>query len=121
MFRRLLLALQVSLGAMLVAGPAGAHAFLDHALPPAGSRVAEAPASLKLFFTEGVVPHFSTVQVADAQGHSVRVGSLKAADGGRELLTSLPKLAPGTYTVTWHVTSTDTHKTQGRFSFTVGR
>ena len=121
MLRRLLLAIQVSLGAMLAAGPASAHAFLDHALPPVGSRVAEAPTALKLFFTEGVVPHFSSVQVADAQGHSVSIGSLKAADGGRELVTSLSKLAPGTYTVTWHVTAADTHKTQGRFGFTVGR
>jgi methionine-rich copper-binding protein CopC len=30
-------------------------------------------------------------------------------------------LAPGNYTVKWHVTSVDTHKTQGSFSFTVGK
>lgn len=121
MFRRLLLALQVSLGLMVAAGPAGAHAFLDHALPAAGSRTGKAPTALRLFFTEGVVPHFSSIQMADAQGQSVHVGSLKTADNGRELVASLPKLAPGTYTVTWHVTSTDTHKTQGRYNFTVGR
>jgi methionine-rich copper-binding protein CopC len=31
------------------------------------------------------------------------------------------KLAAGTYTVIWHVTSVDTHKTQGKFQFTVAQ
>ena len=31
----------------------------------------------------------------------------------------LPKLTPGTYTVNWHVTSVDTHKTEGNYKFTV--
>jgi methionine-rich copper-binding protein CopC len=30
-------------------------------------------------------------------------------------------LPPGNYTVSWHVTSVDTHKTQESFSFTVGK
>jgi methionine-rich copper-binding protein CopC len=34
---------------------------------------------------------------------------------------SVGTLAPGNYTVTWHVTSVDAHKTQGSFSFTVGK
>jgi len=29
-------------------------------------------------------------------------------------------LPPGIYTVIWHVTSIDTHKTEGRYQFTVG-
>jgi copper resistance protein C len=32
---------------------------------------------------------------------------------------TLPKLPPGTYTVNWHVTSVDTHKTEGNYTFTV--
>ena len=38
---------------------------------------------------------------------------------GRQLSVSLPKLPPGKYTVIWHVTSVDTHKTEGRFNFRV--
>jgi copper resistance protein C len=34
-------------------------------------------------------------------------------------MVDLPRLPPGTYTVVWHVTSVDTHKTEGRFDFTV--
>jgi copper resistance protein C len=121
MLRRLLLAVQIGLGVVTAAALADAHAFLDHARPPAGGRVAEAPALLELLFTEAVVPHFSQVQVTDAQGHVMAIGPVKASNQGRELSTSLPKLAPGAYTVTWHITAADTHKTQGRFGFTVGR
>jgi methionine-rich copper-binding protein CopC len=35
------------------------------------------------------------------------------------LSATLPNLPPGQRTVTRHVTSVDTHKTQGRFVFTV--
>jgi copper resistance protein C len=34
---------------------------------------------------------------------------------------SVGMLAPGAYSVTWHVLSVDTHTTQGSFSFRVGR
>jgi methionine-rich copper-binding protein CopC len=32
---------------------------------------------------------------------------------------ALPKLAPGLYTVIWHIASVDTHRTEGRFQFTI--
>jgi methionine-rich copper-binding protein CopC len=37
------------------------------------------------------------------------------------LQISLKALPPGTYKVRWHVLSVDTHKTEGSYSFTVGR
>jgi CopC domain len=40
---------------------------------------------------------------------------------GKVMRLSVGTLAPGNYTVSWHVTSVDTHKTQGSFSFTVGK
>lgn len=109
--------------AALAAGsaPAGAHAFLEHASPAVGSRVAAPPATLDLSFTEGVVPHFSSVAVLDPAGRPIRTGQLRAADNGRNLVVPLPPLPPGTYTVVWHVTSQDTHKTEGKFNFTVAR
>ncbi len=104
---------------MAGAGSARAHAFLEHAAPPVGGSVATSPPTLDLYFTEGVVPHFSTVEVLDPSGRKMRVGPLRAAGNGRELVVPVPHLAPGRYTVVWHVTSQDTHKTEGRFSFTV--
>lgn len=95
-----------------------AHAFLDHSVPAVGSTVAAAPTSLRLNFTEAVVAHFCTVQLLDAQGRAVKVAGPRP-EGGRTLVVALPKLGPGTYTVVWHVTAEDTHKTEGRFGFTV--
>ena len=40
---------------------------------------------------------------------------------GTELRVPLKTLPPGTYTVRWRVLSVDTHRTQGSFSFSVGR
>ncbi|HJS86599.1 MAG TPA: copper resistance protein CopC, partial [Acetobacteraceae bacterium] len=100
---------------------AGAHAVLEHASPPVGGRIAAAPATLDLSFTEGVVPRFSSVEVLGPSGKALRTGAPRSGKSGRELIVTLPPLAPGQYMVVWHVTSQDTHKTEGRFSFTVGR
>ncbi|MBV8617168.1 MAG: copper homeostasis periplasmic binding protein CopC [Acetobacteraceae bacterium] len=109
--------------AALAAGlsSAGAHAFLEHASPAVGSRVAASPATLDLSFTEGVVPHFSSVEVLNPSGQAMRTGQIRATNDGRNLIVALPPLPAGTYTVVWHVTSQDTHKTEGRFNFTVGQ
>ena len=109
--------------AALVAGTAsaGAHATLEHASPPVGSQVAASPATLDLSFTEGLVPHFSHVDVLGPSGKAVHAGPLRSEKNGRELVVPLPPLPPGQYTVVWHVTSQDTHKTEGRFHFTVAR
>ena len=121
MTRPRLTAHAIALAAVLAAPPAFAHAFLAHAIPAVGSTVAVSPPVLTLFFTEGVVPHFSKVQVLDAHGSAVSAGEPHTAtDNNRELLVGLPKLPPGTYSVVWHVTSQDTHKTEGRFSFKIG-
>jgi copper resistance protein C len=105
-------------GACLLAQPALAHALLDRATPRVGSTVA-APDAVTLRYTEPVEPVFSTVRVTDAKGGRVDDGKPKPEDGNRVLVVPLKKLSPGTYTVEWHVTSVDTHKTEGRFSFTV--
>jgi copper resistance protein C len=112
-----------AVAAALVAGasPALAHALLEHASPPVGGRVATAPAALDLSFTEGVVPRFSSVSVLGASGQAVRTGPPRVGKDRRDLVVKLPPLAPGQYTVVWRVTSEDTHRTEGRFSFTVGR
>ena len=46
-------------------------------------------------------------------------GKPVAQGEGRVLQVKLKPLPPGVYTVVWHVTSVDTHKTEGHFTFTV--
>jgi copper resistance protein C len=40
---------------------------------------------------------------------------------GARMSVGLKALSPGTYHVHWHALSVDTHKTEGSFSFTVGK
>ncbi len=105
-------------GAAILGGiaAAAAHARLERAVPAVGSTVV-APDHITLFFSEGVVPNFSGVAVADADGHAVKTG--KPSGKGAELDVPVSGLRAGTYTVRWHAVSVDTHKTQGSFRFTV--
>ena len=107
---------------LLAAPPTFGHALLRTADPPVGSTVAAAPKELKLTFSEAVEPAFTRVEVTGAHGENEAAGSLHAdtADARRVILP-LKTLAPGDYTVTWHAVSVDTHRTEGRFRFTVAR
>ena len=107
------------IGSVALMQPAWAHAFLSKASPAVGSEVAGSPPSLTLFYTEPVEPLFCTVQVTDWNGTTVSDGKPVPQADGRILVVRLKTLPPGVYSVTWHVTSVDTHKTDGRFSFTV--
>ena len=118
MVHRTVAALFVVLTCVFVCPRAFAHSELLHAKPPVGSAVSGAPSSLILTFSEDVVLHFSSVQVLDVNGTSLDVGR-PSIRGSRQLVIPLPRLSPGKYTVIWHVTSEDTHKTEGRFVFTV--
>lgn len=106
---------------LLLAPSAWAHAFLARASPPVGSQLPAAPAALTLSFTEAVEPLFCTIELLNPAGAAVSVPAPSVpADNPQALVVRLPKLGPGTYTVVWHVTSVDTHKTEGRFQFTIG-
>ena len=106
-------------GAATLVPKAHAHAFLSKASPAAGSMV-PAPKAVDITFTEGVEPSFSSIVVQDAQGQRVDTGDLQVASiDGLRLEVGLKPLSPGVYTVIWHATSVDTHKTEGRFVFTV--
>ena len=74
----------------------------------------------KLWFTQNLEPAFSAVEIQDAEGKVVEKTDAHLDAQNKSLfLVSVPSLPAGTYTVIWHVVSVDTHKTQGRFKFTV--
>jgi len=105
---------------LLIPSLAFAHAFLHHASPPVGSEIPVSPPALIITYTEGVEPKFSTIEVDNAQGTRVDKADPHLVGGDQtKLAVSLPKLPPGRYTVIWHATSVDTHKTEGRFNFSV--
>jgi hypothetical protein len=110
----------LGLATFALASHAYAHAMLERASPPAGGEASVSPPELDLTFSEGVEPLFSTVEVRNAAGATIAAGKPHTAPGNdRRLVVDLPKLSPGIYTVIWHATSVDTHKTEGSYRFTV--
>ena len=97
-----------------------AHAHLESAEPPVGGTVAMAPAAITLTVSEALEPRFGSIEVKDAAGKRVDDGKPHAeADNAKRFSVGVGRLAPGVYTVDWHVTSVDTHRTEGSFRFTV--
>ena len=107
--------------ALLAGGDAASpHALLRRAQPAVGATVPAAPEELLLVFSEAVEPRFSGVSVTDRQGERVDTGTIRTdPKDATHLLVGVRKLAPGSYKVSWHVTSVDTHKTEGTYQFTV--
>jgi methionine-rich copper-binding protein CopC len=115
--------MRVIIAAMLIVlgtSAADAHAYLKHASPAAGSTVRHAPKELTMWFTEGLEPAFSRAEVRNAKGARVDRGKAHVVSShNTELQIGLKPLPPGSYKVSWHVMSVDTHKTHGTFSFNV--
>ena len=108
----------VALALIARSSPVDAHAMLDHASPAVGSTIGSSPGQVTLYFTQALEPKFSGAEVRNAAGARVDHGK---SVNGNVLRLSVGSLPPGSYSVTWHVLSVDTHTTQGSFGFTVGR
>ncbi len=103
-----------------LAGQAMAHAHLKSALPAADGTVKSAPSELDLTFSEGLNVKFSGIKMTGPDKATVRTGEAMLTNDGTTLMVPVPdKLAPGKYRVEWHVLSTDGHKTNGSYSFTI--
>jgi methionine-rich copper-binding protein CopC len=106
--------------ALAGSAPAFAHAHLKSASPAPKSVVKAAPTEISIDFTESLEPKFSAIEVTDAAGARVDTGDVHVAtDNARHLIVGLKPLHPGSYTVAWHATSIDTHKTDGTYTFEI--
>jgi methionine-rich copper-binding protein CopC len=104
---------------LLTTGEAFAHAMLDHAEPRVGNKVATPPREVTLWFTQKLEPAFSTITVTNSAGQRVDAGKTRVS--GNQMSISLRPAGTGTYHVTWHALSVDTHTTDGNFTFQVGQ
>ena len=103
---------------LIANGPvARAHASLSHANPSDGSALSTAPQEVALTFTDTLEAAFSRLTVTDANGIEVSQG--KGQVNGNVMRVSLKPLSAGIYKVNWRAVSTDTHKTEGSFTFSV--
>jgi methionine-rich copper-binding protein CopC len=115
------LVIPVLLAALAASGEALAHAHLATAMPAAGTTVSTAPRELRLQFSEGIEPAFSSVQITGPDGKNVTVSDMAADPKDRKVLvvTFPTPLSPGRYTVDWQVISVDSHRTRGSYTFVV--
>ena len=102
---------------LTVSVAAHAHASLAHASPSTGSTMSAAPHEVTLTFTDTLEAAFSKLVVTDASGVEVNQG--KAQVTGDTMRIALKPLNVGVYNVNWRAVSTDTHKTEGSFTFQI--
>jgi copper resistance protein C len=78
------------------------------------------PARTRFSFSQALEPAFTTVKVFDPQGRQVDKAD-KAVDPNDATVVrvSLPALSPGRYRVVWRALSTDTHVSEGDFTFDI--
>jgi methionine-rich copper-binding protein CopC len=110
------IAVAAALLAFAGVAPAFGHAHLSKSVPAAGGAVST-PSEIVLAFTEPLEPAFSTIELRDSAGKPVKTDKAQVKDNVMRL--RLKSLAAGQYTVNWRVLSVDTHKTDGKFTFTV--
>ena len=121
LFPRLAILCLASLAIASLPGQALAHAHLRSSTPADKATVSPGPQILRLEFTESVEPKLSTVAVTMDDGMDMGPATLTTdPKNPKILIATLPdKLDPGTYNVVWHVVATDTHKTDGSYTFSV--
>jgi methionine-rich copper-binding protein CopC len=102
---------------------AASPALFAHTSPvtmtPAADATVSAPDSVTINFTGALEPKFSMITVTDASGHVANKEASVVGADTKTMKVVLPPLKPGVYTVHWVGVSTDTHRSQGDYKFTV--
>jgi copper transport protein len=109
------------MGLLATASPALAHATLESTSPADGAVVSTAPATVSATFDESVGVSADSLRVFAPNGQRADNGNTTHGHVPQEITVGLlPGLGHGTYTVSWHVVSADSHRVQGAFTFSVG-
>jgi copper resistance protein C len=115
--RRIAFALFAS--ALLAAIPAAFAHTAPVTMTPAADSTVSAPGKVVIHFSGALEPKFSMITVTDGSGHVVNKEPSAVGTDTKEMAVPLPLLMPGIYTVHWVGVSTDTHRSQGDYKFTV--
>lgn len=103
------------------AGVAYAHAALLRSTPAANSHLAKPPESIRLVFSEQVIPDLSQITLGRPDGSSAQ---LQVANDAHDVHTLIGRVAgeltSGRYRISWRVVSADGHPVGGSFSFFIG-
>jgi len=106
--------------ALMIAGPAFAHARLVSSNPADNATVEAPPATIVLTFNEKLVAAFTKVDLTmPAHGMKVAASSAATSDGKTLVVTPARPLGNGAYKLVWSTASADGHKMSGEIDFTV--
>lgn len=107
---------------VLLLAPAGAaaHASLEASTPAKDALLDTAPTEVELVFSGTVVAGAGAVQVFAPDGDQVQSGAPSPAKGSRIVQPIESVEEPGTYGVSYRVSSEDGHVINGSFTFSVG-
>lgn len=114
----------LSIGLSLSPAYSWAHAHLHQSVPADKAVLKSAPSKVTLEFTEELETAMSKVVVKNSKTGEV-VSEGKLSDGGTgnagtlEIALKPLKKAKTTYVVDWKAVSRDTHRMQGKMTFTV--
>lgn len=100
---------------------ASAHAYIVGTEPTIGSVLTGAPHRVLITFDEPVTIDAGAMEVLDPTGKRVDGGTVSQPAHDEIDVQLSGARRHGTYTVSWRVTSADTHVVHGVFSFSVGK
>ncbi len=112
-----------ALGVLLLLCPlrVWAHAHLTRSEPASQSRIAAAPTTIRLWFSEAPELAFSTVTLLGPDSSRVALGPLQPIGGQALAIQAAVQgtLRAGRYTILWRTAGADGHPSRGRFDFVV--
>jgi Uncharacterized protein, homolog of Cu resistance protein CopC len=118
--RALVVVALATLGLVLPAAPALAHAQLLSS-EPVGGTAGKSPPQVLMRFSEPVQVSQVGLRVFNSDAERVTTENARHPKGkANEVALPLPELDNGAYVVTWRVTSADSHPIHGAFTFRVG-
>jgi copper transport protein len=116
---RRLVAVAVTIGALVAAPSAWGHSVLIATEPANDAIVDESPQRVLLRFNEGVETSLGSIQVFDGSGERVDAEQI-SRPSPREVVVGIDgELERGTYTVAWRAISADSDPIRGAFVFHV--
>jgi copper transport protein len=96
------------------------HATLLRSSPAANSHLAKPPESIRLVFSERIVPEMSQVTLGQPDGGSIQLRVAADPHDAHTLVgTVVGSLPSGRYKISWHVVSADGHPVGGTFGFSI--
>ncbi len=95
------------------------HATLLSSTPAANSHLSTAPETIRLVFSEEIVPEMSRISLVGADGTTVLLTVTTDPHDVHTLVGKVGAIASGAYTVSWRILSADGHPVDGKFAFSI--